>query len=208
MNSATIVFQGDSITDCGRNREETAPNAGLGSGYVSLLASELLKRQPEVKTYNRGVSGNRVVDLCARWKSETLNLNPDILSILIGVNDTWHGFMYNSGIDLERFDRFYRLLMDWTVAILPECKNILCEPFILPCGVVTAAWAEEMRQRTDLVRAIAKDYHALLVPFQDEFDLAMKRSPAEFWAADGVHPTLAGHELMKQAWLKTAAPLL
>lgn len=210
MQEQVIVFQGDSITDCGRSREPAVFNNGLGSGYVALIAAELLYKKTEnnIKVYNRGISGNRVVDLYARWKIDMINLNPAILSILIGVNDTWHEFGSKNGVEVERFEQFYRMLLDWTRKALPECKIVLCEPFVLSCGVVTSDWIAEMSERTTIVRKLAKDYSTILVPCQIDFNNALKHAPAEYWASDGVHPSLAGHAMMKESWLKATAAII
>ena len=121
------MFQGDSITDCGRSREANVPNTGLGGGYPFMAAAHLLcaKAEDGLKFFNRGISGNRIVDLYARWKIDGLNLNPDVISILIGVNDTWHAFGSNNGVEVPRFEQFYRMLLEWTVQARPGVKLVL-----------------------------------------------------------------------------------
>lgn len=210
MKNQVVLFQGDSITDCGRSRDTSAPNAGLGSGYVLLAASHLLCAKPAdgLKIFNRGISGNRIVDLYARWKSDGLNLEPNVISILIGVNDTWHEFGGRNGVEIPRFEQFYKMLLDWTVQARPGVKLVLCEPFVHVCGAVTRDWVPEINQRRDIVRKMAKDYDTILVPFQEIFDAALKRAPAEYWLGDGVHPTYAGHHLMAEAWLKATAGII
>lgn len=158
---------------------------------------------------NRGISGNRVVDLYARWKIDALNLNPDVLSILIGVNDTWHEFMYRNGVEVPRYAGFYRKLIDWTREKLPDCKLVLCEPFVLETGVVTPEWVQEMDQRRAAVKSLADEYGAVFVPFQSVLSAAAEKAgdPAKI-LGDGVHPTPRGHQLMADAWLKAAAGVL
>ncbi len=203
-NSLTLLFQGDSITDAGRNREQAEANnfAGLGGGYAMMAATGILadhaQRTPRI--YNRGNSGDRVVDLYARWKIDALNLRPDIISILIGVNDTWHEFGGNNGVEVSRYQTIYRLLLEWTRSILPDAQLVLCEPFLLPCGVVGPGWREEVDQRRKVVAELAQQFNALLVPFQTLFDTALTEAPAEYWAHDGVHPTPAGHARMAKCW--------
>ena len=126
-----ILFQGDSVTDCGRTSSGD-PDGNLGVGYPYFITARLWADRlgEEIETVNRGISGNRVVDLYARWKIDALNLNPDVLSILIGVNDTWHEFMYRNGVEVPRYAGFYRKLIDWTREKLPDCKLVLCEPFV------------------------------------------------------------------------------
>ncbi len=211
--SRTILFQGDSITDCGRARIEITDPAylrsGLGPGYPYLIATRLLcDRGRDFNFYNFGISGNRVVDLYARWKADCINLRPDILSILIGVNDTWHEKARRNGVEVPRYGQFYRMLLDWTLKELPEIKLVLLEPFVFPFGAVGEDWIEEIDQRREVVAGIAKDYGAVFVPLQSILNDALKVAPQEHWLADGVHPMPAGHQLIADAWLKAAAPLL
>lgn len=205
--NSTLLFQGDSITDANRSRENTAANSpsALGSGYVNLITAKLLRSQPAdgLQILNRGISGNRVVDLYGRWKVDGLNLQPELISILIGVNDTWHGFMYDNGVEVDRFATIYRMLLQWTRQQLPDVQLVLCEPFVLPCGVVTEAWMSEMAERQSVVRELAVDFQAIFVPFQSAFNTAMQDAPAAYWAQDGVHPTPAGHQLMAESWLQS-----
>jgi len=204
-----ILFQGDSITDAGRNRELSAPNVGaaLGSGYVNLIAAHLLQTRPQdnLHIFNRGISGNRVTDLYARWKVDGINLQPDLISILIGVNDTWHEFMYGNGVEVDRYTTVYRLLLEYTKQRLPNVQLVLCEPFVLPCGVVTEGWIAEMAERRQVVRQLAAESGAIFVPFQSMFDAALAQAEPAYWAADGVHPTPAGHRLMTDTWLAAVA---
>lgn len=210
MKNQVVLFQGDSITDCGRAREATGPNIGLGSGYPLMAAAHLLcsKADEGLKFFNRGISGNRIVDLYARWKIDGLNLNPEVISILIGVNDTWHGFGSNNGVEVPRFEQVYRMLLQWTVQARPGVKLVLGEPFVFVCGAVAKDWVPEINQRRDVVRKMADEFDAVLIPYQEIFDAALKRAPAEYWLGDGVHPTPAGHHLMAEAWLKATAGMI
>jgi lysophospholipase L1-like esterase len=208
-----LVFQGDSITDCGRDRSKDGSanpaeiGLGLGSGYALLLASQFLADQPadRLAIRNLGISGNRIVDLAARAQEHIWNLRPTHLSILIGVNDTWHHFMRGAGVDLRRYERAYRQLLADTRERLPEIRFILCEPFLLPCGVAAPGWREEIDQRRAVVATLAREFSATLVPFQAAFDEACRRAPADHWAPDGVHPSPAGHRLMADTWLAALA---
>ena len=214
QNIINILFQGDSITDCGRNRDAGAtPNdlGGLGQGYAMMAAAELLSTKPasRLKVFNRGISGNRVVDLYARIQGDILNLKPDVLSILIGVNDTWHGMNtdWNNGVAIPKYERIYRDLLNEVLEALPSVKLVLCEPFVLRCGVVRDDWVEEIDQRRAVVANLAHEFGAVLVPFQSMFDEAVKLAPPEYWAADGVHPSAAGHLLMAKCWLEKTVGL-
>lgn len=209
-----VLFQGDSITDCGRERidvnDPQYARRGLGPGYPYLIANRLLcdRGADAWQFFNFGISGNRVVDLYARWKADCINLRPDILSILIGVNDTWHEKARQNGVEVPRYDQFYRMLLDWTLKELPGIKLVLLEPFVFQFGAVEPDWLDEINQRREVVAKIARDYQAVFVPLQSVFNDALKRAPQEFWLADGVHPMPAGHQLIADAWLKAAAPLL
>ena len=204
----TLLFQGDSITDCGRTAAPN-PDAAMGIGYPFLIQAQLLGNQPgKWDIINRGISGNRVVDLYARWKRDALNLNPDIISILIGVNDTWHHFNHNNGVGVKRYDKFYRMLLDWTLEKKADTKFVLMEPFVLNFGAVADSWLDEIKARQEVVRQISSDYNAVFVPLQKPLNDALKDAPQEYWLADGVHPTTAGHYLILKEWMKAAADLI
>lgn len=208
---SVILFQGDSITDAGRSRkpEETAlPNshAALGNGYAWLAATELLLSHPNdaLKIYNRGISGHKVFQLAERWQADCLDLKPDVLSILIGVNDIWHSLdpKLNYKGTLETYERDYHALMDRTRKALPKVKLVVCEPFVLRCGAVTEKWFPEFDRYRAAARQVAVKHRATFVPFQTMFDEAVKLAPPEHWAGDGVHPSAAGAALMAHFWVK------
>lgn len=204
----TILFQGDSITDCGRPKGEDAPtgDAALGNGYVKILAAQLPLAYPELswKTLNRGISGHKVTQLLARWQIDTLNLQPEILSILIGVNDVWHGLsnreVYN-GVKGDLYERTYRLLLDLTLEELPEIQLVLCEPFLLKGNAWTEEFQKEVEIRQEIVGRLVKDYGTVFVPFQAAFDTALEKFTVQDLAADGVHPTNLGNTVMADAWM-------
>jgi len=203
----TILFQGDSITDSGRNKEDTGFNTArnLGSGYPMLAGAALLNKFEglNLKIYNKGISGNKVFQLAERWDKDCLELKPDVLSILIGVNDIWHKLNgnYNGTIEIYRND--YTALLERTMKALPNVKLIICEPFAVK-GVkaVNESWYPEFFGYQKAAKDIAKKAGAIFIPFQNVFDEAQKRAPGSYWTGDGVHPTLAGAQLMAKAWLK------
>ncbi|MBR7118991.1 MAG: SGNH/GDSL hydrolase family protein [Lentisphaeria bacterium] len=203
----TILFQGDSITDCGRDR---ANPGALGPGYPSMVATRIVNNNWSCRRnfINRGISGDRVVDLYARWKRDAINLKPDVISILIGVNDTWHEMNYGNGVEPERYDRFYRMLLDWSRKSNPDVKFILLEPFVLNFGFITSEWLDEIKERQEIVRKIAADYNAIFVPLQEKISAAadMARDP-KMVLGDGVHPTIYGHQLIADEYLKYAGEL-
>jgi lysophospholipase L1-like esterase len=207
---STILFQGDSITDAGRNRRSQAKanDAGaLGRGYAFLAACQLLAENADVQLqiYNRGISGHKVFQLADRWDKDCLDLKPDIVSILIGVNDIWHGLNGKYDGTVETYAKDYRALVARTKAALPEVELVICEPFVLRCGAVNDSWFPEFDQYRAAARDIATEAEALFVPFQSMFDIAVEHAPPSHWAGDGVHPSMAGSYLMAQAWLKTVA---
>ena len=203
QNSA-IVFQGDSITDAGRDRRATGPNdpAGLGRGYPCLLAGALLADHPKahLKVYNRGISGNKVPDLADRWEADALALKPKLVSILIGVNDIWHKLAGRYAGTVADYETGYRALIERTLRDLPGVRIVVCEPFVLRCGAVNERWFPEFDQRRAVARKLAEALKLTFVPFQPMFDKATSDAPPQFWAGDGVHPTLAGHALMAKTW--------
>ena len=175
-----ILFQGDSITDCRRDRENAGTVNdlhGLGAGYAMMVAAELLSGRPGggLQFLNRGISGNRSVDLYARIKSDFINLHPTLASILIGVNDTWLEQRGGNGVSVPKYERICRALLGEVV---------------------------EVNQRRAVVAQLAGEFRATLVPFQSLFDEAVEKAPPDYWALDGVHPTAAGHMLMAKCWLR------
>lgn len=207
----TILFQGDSITDCQRIREsDINMPAHLGYGYPNLIGGQLLLDHAgeDYQCINKGISGNRVVDLYARWKIDALNLNPDVISILIGVNDVWHEAAKQNGVEAERFEQIYRMLLEWTKKVLPEVKFIIMEPFALLSDVVDDDFLAEVKLRAAAAKKLAAEFDAVFLPLQDKLDAAAKRAPNSYWLWDGVHPTAAGHRMIADAWLKAATPLL
>lgn len=201
-----VLFQGDSITDGGRQRTGSDYNHIMGQDYGYILAAEIGAESPERELVfvNRGISGNRVPDLEARWQTDMIALHPQLLSILIGVND-----LLASGekaVTAEEFEAGYDKLLAETVAALPGTKIVLGEPFLLPVGKQKAAYAEnlaELKKRQAAVDRLGAKYHLPVVHYARAFDAALARAPAEHWSWDGIHPTYAGHGLMAQEWLKT-----
>lgn len=201
----TILFQGDSITDAGRKRDIAAANSAdaLGHGYAWLAAAQLLVDMPDdhLKIYNRGISGNKVFQLAERWQADCLDLKPDVLSILIGVNDFWHTLDARYNGTLEKYENDYRALIIRTKQALPKVKLVICEPFTLRTGRIDAKWFPAFDGYRAAAQKIAKEAGARFVPFQSMFDVASKIAPPAVWSADGVHPTSDGATLMADWWL-------
>jgi len=202
-----ILFQGDSITDGNRGRT-LDPNHVLGHGYAFSIASRLGADHPKKRPvfYNRGISGNKINDLAARWQKDTLDLKPDILSILVGVNDSSSMIFHRDpAITVEKYEEGYRSLLDQTKALFPDIVFVLCEPFILPVGKVKDNWdayKADISKRQEVVKNLALQYNAVFVDLQKVFDKACEKAPADYWIWDGVHPTVAGHELIARRWIK------
>ena len=214
-----ILFTGDSIADAFRTaicqdverwvppeQREEQLNAVLGTGYPQMAAAQLCAEFPgEYQVLNRGISGNRVVDLDARVKCDCINLAPDVLSIMIGINDVWHEVGGHNGVDAEKFERVYDAMLDEITAALPEVKLILMEPYVLKGPATQDNW-DYFRTETDLrreaVRRLSQKHGAVCIDTQALFDEGEARSCAAHWTADGVHPTPAGHWLLAEAWLE------
>ena len=206
-DSIVILFQGDSITDAGRNREAKDPNnqSALGGGYAFLTAADLLNTFPSknLKIYNKGISGNKVYQLADRWQTDCLDFKPAVLSILIGVNDYWHKHNGNYDGTVEIYERDLRTLLKRTRETLPDTKIVICEPFaVLGCKAVDGTWFPEFDQYRVAARKLASEFNTIFIPYHDIFAKASKVAPPTYWTADGVHPTIAGAKLMSEAWMK------
>lgn len=204
-----IVFFGDSITDMNRNRDDADGTVfSYGVGYTNFLVGELGYQYPEAYEFiNRGISGNRIVDLYARIKMDVWNHKPDVLSILVGVNDVWHEINYENGVELARWERLYRMLLEDTKARLPDLKIIICEPFILEGSATDGEerWErfQAVKEYAKVARKLAEEYGAYFVPLQkvlEEKTAAVANK--EYYLYDGVHPNTAGARLIAEEWLK------
>ena len=197
---ARILFQGDSITDGNRGRSAD-PNHILGHGYQFIVAAKYGAKLADrhLVFLNRGISGNRVTDLAHRWQTDTIDLKPDILSILIGINDL------GRGVSTEDYEQQYDQLLADTRKALPDVRLVLGEPFGLPVGRKAAEadkYRADLAVRQAVVTRLGAKYHAPVVHFQKTFDDAVKRAPADYWIWDGVHPTYPGHQWMAEEWIR------
>jgi lysophospholipase L1-like esterase len=203
-----VLFQGDSITDAGRDRNATEPNraGALGDGYPLLVTAAVLAARPKdgLQFYNRGVSGNKVPDLQARWQRDTLDLKPDVMSILIGVNDFWHKLDHGYTGTVKDYEDQYTALLEQTRRALPAVHLIVLEPFVLRTGAVDQRWFPEFDQRRAAAARVAAQAKVTYVPLQSIFDDKARSAPPEYWAADGVHPTAAGHAVIAEQWRRAA----
>lgn len=195
----TILFQGDSITDCGRDKDD--PDS-LGGGYANMVAAFFNALHPEMRLrfVNRGISGNRVTDLKARWHKDCIALRPSWVSIMIGINDCWRRYDSNDPTAVENFESDYRKILSETQQQI-GAQIILCEPFVLPHPADREAWREDLDPKIQVVRKLAREYGALYVPLDGLFAASTMHREPEFWAHDGVHPSQAGHALIAHHWL-------
>jgi lysophospholipase L1-like esterase len=205
---AVIVFQGDSITDAGRERLKQQSNlaSSFGTGYAFIAATRLLNENPEkdLSIFNRGISGNKVYQLSERWQRDCFDLNPAVLSILIGVNDFWHKLDGKYDGTVEKYEQDYKQLLTLTTKMLPDVKLVIGEPFALPdTSAVNEKWFPEFDGYRAVAKKIADEFNAEFIPYQTIFNEAVLRAPAKYWTGDGVHPSMAGSALMAEAWLKT-----
>ena len=198
----TILFQGDSITDCGRDRGDLY---SLGVGYPLMVASHLSAAcmGSDLTFINKGVSGDRACALVGRWGADCVDLKPTIVSILIGVNDTWRRYDSNDPTSTEAFEDNYRSILERT-ANETGAKIILLEPFVLPVFEAQKLWREDIDPKIQAVRRLSREFKTLYVPLDGIFAAASTKKPPEFWASDGVHPTYAGNGLIASEWVKAA----
>ncbi len=210
-----ILFQGDSLTDCGRDRTGNDPVRAYGCGYVNLIASRLMCDHPGTVVYNRAYNGSRIADTYSRWIEDALNVDFNVLSILSGVNDIGFGIRMNQGADAKKFRMIYEIMLNEVLERKGSPALMLCEPFLFRIENNTPElgkdivenweqWNGQLEERQDIVRELAKEYKAVFVPFAERFKEAFKTAPPEHWSIDCIHATNAGHELMARTWLECA----
>lgn len=208
MMPKRILFQGDSITDAGRNREDFY---SLGYGYPLLVAAHLTAEYPgEYEYINRGIGGNLLVDLYNRRQEDLLDLAPDYLSLFIGTNDAWAELDQGRPIVTDEFEQMYDALLKEIFAACPNVKVMLISPYIME-GLFSRNTEEQpdrlnqfrihVASRIEVVRRLAQKYDLPFVDMQAVFDAACQCADAAQWTGDGAHPTAGGHELIKRAWL-------
>lgn len=195
-----FLFQGDSITDAGRARDW---DLSLGSGYATITAANLGAVKPgEINFINRGISGNRIVDLYARIKADIINLKPDYMSVLIGINDVWHEVEHQNGVSTEKFEKIYSMLIEEVLEELPQIKIFILEPFVTHGTAADKNWDlfyNETKAKAKAAKRVSEKYGLIFVPLQQKFDDAQKITEATYWTAEGVHPTPMGHGIIATA---------
>lgn len=204
--SKTFLFQGDSITDGGRSYNQDW-NHIFGQGYAYLITGRLNFDYPQrdYRFFNRGISGNKLSDLAARWQTDALDIKPDLLSILVGINDIHPVVARGETFNADDFGNAYDALLDKTTKALPGFELVICEPFVLPVGMVKdkpEPWNAAIQKSQPVLKHLAEKYNAVYVPLQDAFNKALEKAPADHWIWDGIHPMPAGHELIAHEWIK------
>lgn len=203
--NTTILFQGDSITDAGRSRDKNCSHL-MGQGYVFLVTAQLTAELADrnLLFLNRGCSANKIIDLQARWKKDAINLKPDVISIMIGVNDVAAFLAGDDNFSADQYEKVYRQLLKNTLTKLPDVRFIFCDPFVLPVGQRKDNWPDwksEIDKRIEIVGRLASEFHAVRVRSQEVLNEACNRASADYWLWDGIHPMPPGHELLAQAWI-------
>ncbi len=212
-----ILFQGDSLTDSGRDRAETRPNTSLGMGYVNLIAARLVCDNPQISVYNRGVGGNRICDMYSRWIEDTLNIEYDILSIMNGINDIGFQLRMGRGADKDKFKFVYDRMIYEAKEKRPQAKIVIVEPFLVRKFMGEDGgdiyndwdlWYSQITERGEICRELAEKYDAVFVPLREEFNELSKKYGADVWTMDCIHPTAPGHEIMARRWIECCKDIL
>jgi lysophospholipase L1-like esterase len=203
-NGDIVLFQGDSITDYMRKREDPDD---LGNGYPLFVSALWNIEHPDmnVKFLNRGISGDRVRDLRKRWKTDCIDLKPTVVSILIGINDTWRRFDSNDPTSVEDFERDYRIILDQTKNI--GSKIVICEPYLIESVKSERTpnkelWRTDLDPKIHVVRKLAQEYKAIFVPLDGIMAQFCSVKAPSFWSYDGVHPTVNGSILIAKKWIE------
>ncbi|MBM7501087.1 lysophospholipase L1-like esterase [Brachybacterium muris] len=194
----SFLFLGDSITDCSRAEDPQ----GVGYGYVRLIAEHFAAHEPTARVINRGISGDRAQELVRRFDRDCLELETDVITIYIGVNDTWHGFTRGESVTAEEFERDYRYMLDQLSATRPAVPVLMVVPFVTDIDQEKAGFHADLDQKVAVIRDLAHEFRHAVVDLEQVMERAWSagHTPASI-AEDGVHPTIAGHRLIADAWL-------
>lgn len=200
-----LLFQGDSVTDWYRERSDIH---NLGSGYAMFAAQLIAEYYPEIswEFINKGVSGDRTKELLARWQEDCIGLKPDILSIMIGINDTWRGFDSNDPTSAETYEANYRRLLE-DVKAHTHAKIIMMEPYLLPTDP-KKQWRADLSPKIDAARRLAREFADVYIPLDGLFAAACVDHEPAFFSDDGVHPTEQGAKFIAQAYLNAMSAVL
>ena len=200
-----FLFFGDSITDAWRGRSPLpGETVAYGCGFVNRLAGELLSESVDNQVFNRGIAGDRIVDLYARIRQDFWNLEPDCVTILVGANDVWHEINSQNGVDIKRFENIYRLIISETKEKFPSIRIILMEPFVHNGASTIEHYGEflEIYNYAKIVKKLAKEFDLELVELQEKFNELIAVNGSAYYLADGIHPTIVGAKVIADEWLK------
>lgn len=209
-----ILFQGDSITDAGRDRSNLQY---LGNGYVSEIAMRFKMQGLLHYVVNTAIGGDRICDVYSRWEEDTLNHDFDILSILCGINDVGFGIRENKGIPTEKYKFIYDRMMYEVLEKKPNTKIVIMQPFVFKRNLENTnlyfgndiylnydLWRNEVAEKAQAAKEIAEKYNAVFIPLAEKFDEVLKTRNVDELTDDGIHPTLAGHKIIADEWIKHA----
>ncbi len=197
-----VLFQGDSITDCTRDRND---ENSLGSGYVKLVAEKynILYPESNVRFVNRGVSGDRVHNLIERYVEDFMDINPDFISIMVGINDVWRRYDSNDPSTVDSYKDHYEYLLKMIKTHMPETKILIIEPFLIHAKSEMVVWHEDLDPKIQAARDLAQKYADYYLPLDGIFaSMCVKKYKKEEIAGDGVHPTPLGHMLIAEEIMK------
>lgn len=222
-----VLFIGDSITDGDWGKADGKPcitrnvydlNHYLGHGFAANIGIYYLDKYPQrhYKFYNRGIGGGRLEGVQQRWDADVMAVRPDVVSILIGVNDSWLIKDTDYVFDYAAWEARYRDVIERTLAVNPDTRFVLCPPFLEPIffGGMTEVYRMRMecvRKLAQIVRRLAREYDAVLVPFDTCMDTLFEKdkdTDVRRWTWDGIHPTYAAHARLAKLWRKEAGKLL
>lgn len=198
-----ILFQGDSITDMGRDRND--PHH-LGNGYPKFVAAMLREQFPDVDLdfVNFGISGNRTCDLVGRWQTDCLDWQPDIVSVMIGINDTWRAFDQNDATTAEQFEANYRQLLT-ALKEKTTAKIVMIEPYLLHNEPGKDNWRADLNPKIDAVRRLAREFADVYIPTDGLFAAACVDESVTHWSGDGVHPNDNGAKFIAEHYVKAVS---
>ena len=211
-----ILFQGDSITDAGRSR---TIDSNLGNGYVGEISRRFRKIGINHNIKNRGIGGNRIIDIYARWIEDTLRLDFDMLTILCGINDVGFQIRAGIGIDNEKYEYIYDRMIYEVLKKNPETKLVLMTPFVLRVNMENTdlsfsndiyeefdVWEKAVDEKAEIVRRLASKYNAKLVDLNKTFKAL--GDAHELYSGDGIHPNVKGHKIIADEWMKVCETII
>ena len=201
-----LLFFGDSLTDMYHSFDRSNDSAtSYGTGYVFAIASQLMYERPGYyQIINQGVSGNKVTDLFARYEKDVIQEKPDVLTILIGVNDVWHELAINNGTPIDVFEKTYLDMVTDIKKKLPSTKIILMEPFFLYGSATKDIWEpfQEVLKYSAVIKKIAEQTECVFIPLQKDFEKAARNGGSTQMLYDGVHSNPGGAQLIANKWIE------